>query len=217
MTPTQRPEPLRYPVSLDLIGRPVLLVGGGAVAARKLEGLLQAGAVVHVVAPELVEEIETAVGDAVRLSRRTYRTADLDGVWYAVEATGDPLVAARMRDDAEAARIFLNAADQPEACSAILPAVHRQGRLTVTYSTDGTSPAFASWLRIAAPTVYGPEIAVLLDLLADARVEMHAAGIERSGADWRQLLDSGILEEVRSGRVERAKERLEAWQSSPSE
>ncbi len=217
MTPTPRPEPLRYPVSLDLDGRAVLLVGGGAVAARKLDGLLRSGAIVHVVAPEVAPEVDSAVGEAVRLSRRNYRSADLDGVWYAVEATGDPQVAARMRDDAEAARVFLNAADQPEACSAILPAVHRQGRLTVTFSTDGASPAFASWLRIAAPSSYGPEMAVLLDLLADARAQLQSAGVERSGADWRQLLDSGILDEVRSGRVERAKERLEAWQSSPSE
>lgn len=204
-------------MSLDLDGREVLLVGGGSVATHKLTRLLDAGAAVHVVAPEISIELASLGEGRVRTSRRAYSAADLHGVWFVVEATGRPEVAEQIRADTEKARIFLNAADQQDACSAILPAVHRQGQLTVTYSTGGASPAFASWLRRSAPERYGPEMAQLLDLVATARVEMAAARHDRSGADWRRLLDSGILEEIRSGRIDRAKERLEAWQSSSSE
>jgi siroheme synthase-like protein len=212
-----RPEPAHYPVALDLRGRRVLLVGAGSVASRKLDGLLAAGAVVHVVAPEVDERVEARRGEIDELSRRPYAPGDLDRAWFVVEATGDAALAARIAADAEAAKVFCNAADIPDSCSAILPAVHRQGDLTVTWSTGGRSPAYASWLRAQAPQIYGPEHAQLLELLTAARAEMRARGQVRPAADWRELLDSGILEEIRSGRLERAKERLQAWQSSSSE
>ena len=193
------------------------MVGAGSVATRKLDGLLASGAVVHVVAPEVDEAIAARQDEVDELSHRSYRRGDLDGVWFVVEATGDPFVAAAIAADAEVARVFLNAADIPDSCSAILPAVHRQGDLTVTWSTGGRSPAYASWLRAQAPKFYGPEHAVLLDLLTAARTELRDVGKMKSVADWRALLDSGILEEIRLGQLERAKERLQAWQSSSSE
>lgn len=212
-----RPEPTHYPVALDLRGRRVLLVGGGSVAARKLDGLFAGGAVVHVVAPEVNAAIEARRDEIDELSRRIYRAGDLDAMWFVVEATGDAAVAAAIAADAETARVFFNAADIPSSCSAILPAVHRQGDLTVTWSTGGRSPAYASWLRTQAPQIYGPEHAELLELLTGARAEMKTRGQRKSAADWRELLDSGILVEIRSGQLERAKERLQAWQSSSSE
>jgi siroheme synthase-like protein len=212
-----RPEHSHYPVALDLRGRRVLLVGAGSVASRKLDGLLAAGAVVHVVASEVEDFVAARASELASISRRSYRSGDLDGAWYVVEATGVPEVAAQIAEDAHAARIFINAADQPDSCSAILPAVHRVGDLTITWSTGGRSPAFAGWIRDRSAPGYGPELGVLLGLVGDARTSMLAAGNRRSIADWRALLDSGILEEIRSGQLERAKERLQAWQSSSSE
>ena len=212
-----RPEHSHYPVALDLRGRRVLLVGAGTIAARKLDGLLAAGAVVHVVAPEVDDRIEARRDEIDELSRRPYAPGDIDGVWYVVEATGIPEVAERIAADAQAARTFVNAADQPDSCSAILPAVHRVGDLTITWSTGGRSPAFAGWIRDRSAPDYGPELGVLLGLVGDARASMLAEGRRRLIADWRELLDSGILEEIRSGQLERAKERLQAWQSSSSE
>lgn len=211
------PEPAHFPVALDLRGRRVLVVGGGSVAARKVTALLAAGADVVVVAPDVDAEIERRVDDLAALYRRVYTDHDLVGVWYVTEATGDSSVARRVAADAEAARIFCNAADQPESCTAILPAVYRVGDLTVTWSTGGRSPAMAAWLRASGPEHYGPEYSLLLELLAEERRRLRASGETRSASDWRELLDSGILEEIRSGRIERAKERLQAWQSSSSE
>lgn len=207
-----------YPVNLVLAGRRVLVVGGGEVAARKVNGLLAAEARVHVVAIEVGPAIESlAARQAVTLERRAYEPGDVRGFWLVVEATGDRAVAARVAADGEAAHVWVNAADQAEQCAVTLPAVHRQGALTVTFSTGGASPAVASWLRARAEQEYGPEYAELIDLLATMREDWRREGRSSEALDWRTLLDSGILEEVRSGRIDLAKERAQAWLSSSSE
>jgi precorrin-2 dehydrogenase/sirohydrochlorin ferrochelatase len=102
------------------------------------------------------------------------------------------------------------AADDPANCSAILPARYRQGDLTVAVSTNGRSPAMASWLKSRLGDQLGPEYDVLLKLLADERDAMISAGISTEGKSWQEALDSGILELIRSGRVDAAKESLRA-------
>lgn len=204
-----------YPVSLVLAGRTVLVVGGGRIALRKVRGLLAVGAIVHVIAPEVSEEL--AALDGVTVERRAFRPGDVAGTWLAVEATGDPTVAAAVAADGEAHQVWVNAADQPPACSVTLPAVVRRGPVTVAFSTAGASPALASWMRSQAEGTYGPEYGVLAELLAEARAAHHRRGGSTEALDWRRVLDSGILEEVRSGRMVEAKERLQAWLSSSSE
>ena len=137
-----------YPVTLDLHGVAVLVVGAGPVAARKVAGLAAAGAQVRVVAPDVSAEMsaEAAAGHVSALERRPFRAGDLDGVRLVITATGcdvDHDVAAA----ATAAGIWVNAADRPDDCSFILPAVARNGSLSIAVSTDGTSPALAQRLR----------------------------------------------------------------------
>lgn len=204
-----------YPVSLVVDGRKVLVVGGGRIALRKATALQGSGAVVHVVAPSVSDELARLAEG--RVARREFEPADLDGCWLAVEATGDPDVARAVADAADERRVWLNAADQPAACSVVLPAVLRRGAVTIAYSTDGTSPTLAAWLRDRAREQYGDELGVLADMLGAARAELHAAGRSTEQLDWRGLLDSGILEEIRRGRIVEAKERLQAWLSSSSE
>lgn len=205
------------PVNLRLTGRRVLVVGAGRIAARKIAPLLAAGAMVTVVAPQCDDAVVDLIGTSGTIQRRPYVTGDLDGVWFVVEATGDPDVARAVAADAEAARVFCNAADQPEFCSATLPAVHRTGALSVTFSTGGRSPAVASWLRSEAAQYYGPDYAALVDLCAEVRHDVRSAGHRTESLDWRGALNSGILEEIRSGRMSQAKERLAAWLLSSSE
>ena len=216
------PVNLDYPINLRLAGRSVLVVGAGHIAARKIGGLLLAAADVTVVAPVISDAVadfaaaDRTVGQ-IAIVQRNYETADLDGMWFVVEATGDPAVAAQIYADAETARIFCNAADKPVSCSATLPAVHRQGSLSIAYSTGGTSPAVAAWLRAGAGSRYGAEYGILTELTAQIRASARRLDIPTEALDWRSVLNSGILEEVQSGQISRAKERLEAWLSSSSE
>jgi precorrin-2 dehydrogenase len=204
-----------YPVNLVVDGRPCLVVGGGRVAAGKVRGLLQAGARVTVVAPEIDPDIAGLEG--VAIERRAYRRGDVAGYRFAVAATGDPQVNQAVYDDGEEAGVWVNAADDPARCSAILPARIRQGRLTVTISTGGHSPAVASWLRERLAAELGPEYDQLIGLLGEARKEVQAQGLGTEELDWRRALDSGILDLVRAGRLDAAKERLRACLSSSSD
>jgi len=188
-----------YPVMLDLQDARVLLVGGGAVATRKGEGLVAAGAKLTVVAPSIRPEL---VEVAERVELRPYRSADLAGHRLVMTATDDPEVNAGVAFDARAAGIWVNSADDPDNCTFILPALTRAGSVTVAVGTDGASPALARHLRdrIAAE-VLTPEVALAADDLAQQRADVHAQGGSTEDINW-------------SGRVhaalEHAKRRLEA-------
>jgi siroheme synthase-like protein len=210
-------EPL-YPVNLVLAGRACLVVGGGAVAARKVAGLLAAGARVTVVATEIGDTLrELATSGPVTLVERPYRAGDLTGMWLAVTATDDPDANRAVKADGDAARVWVNAADDPEACSFILPAVVRQGPVMVTVSTSGYSPALAAWLKDHVRAELGPEVAELARMLADARAALHAQGRSTEGVDWRPALDWDMLDLIRTGRTAGARERLDACLSSSSD
>ena len=190
-----------YPVGLVVEGRPVLVVGGGSVAARKVEGLLECGARVHVIAPRIDDEVRAS---GATFEERPYRPGDVAGYRLVVTATDDPSVNAAVADDAEASRIWVNAADDPANCTFTLPAVLRRGPVTVAVATGGTSPALAAWLRDRIAADIGPEYAMLAEMLAEARAE------DRD-RDWRNILDSGILEDIKAGRIAEARERLQSW------
>ena len=208
-------DPL-YPVNLVVAGRRCLVVGGGRVALQKVRGLLEAGAApsdITVVAPEVGDDI-AALG--VTTERRSYRTPEAGDHRLVFATTGDPAVNQQVYDDGEAAGVWVNAADDPARCSFTLPARVRQGRLLVTISTGGHSPAVAAWLRQRLDEELGSEYDQLIGVLAEVRSEIQAAGLGTESLDWRTALDSGILDLVRAGRPEEAKERLRACLSSSS-
>jgi siroheme synthase-like protein len=193
------------------------------VALHKVRGLVEAGARVTVVAPELDGEIielarGAASGDAdVVAEARPYRRGEAAGYRLVVAASGDPVANQEVYDDAEAAGVWINSADDPERCTVTLPARLRQGRLTVTVSTAGHSPAVASWVRDRLADELGPEYDQLIGLLAEERARVRSEGRSTEDLDWRSALDSGILELVRAGRLEAARERLRSCLSSSSD
>ena len=191
-----------YPVNLLLEGRRVLVVGGGEVAASKVRGLLDAHAIVHVVAREVSQSVRAL---AVTWDERPYERGEVVGYRLAVACTDDPAVNQAVFDDGEATGVWVNAADDPERCSYTLPARADRGRLLVTVSTSGHSPALASWLRDQLASTLGPEHDALLDLLVEARASLVAEGRTRPPADWRHALDSGMLDLIRSGRATEAR------------
>jgi precorrin-2 dehydrogenase/sirohydrochlorin ferrochelatase len=202
-----------YPVNLVVAGRPVLVVGGGRVALGKVQGLLDAGASVTVVAPEVVAE----VGDLpVTVERRAYRPGEAGDYRLVVTATGDPTVNGQVAADADAAGVWVNSADDPERCTFTLPSRFRRGDLLVTVSTGGRSPALARWLREQLEAVVGPEYELLLQVLAAERDRLRAAGRSTELPGWRTALESGMLERLRDGDVAGAEELLRTCLSSSS-
>lgn len=125
-----------------------MVVGAGRIAARKIEALLEAGAVVNVVSPDLGAEVR-AWGDEGRVSieERSFVPSDLDGAWLATAATADPAVNRAVFEAGEERRVWVNAADDPAHCSFTLMSVVRQGDLTVAIGTGGRSPALATYLK----------------------------------------------------------------------
>ena len=212
-----RPGLAGYPVNLLVRGRRVVVVGGGRIAARKIEPLLEAGARVEVVSPEVGAEIR-AWADAGRLvlHERAFRAGDLEGAWLALTATDDPVVNAAVHAAGEAGRVWVNSADDPANCSFTLMAVIRRGDLVVSLGTGGRSPALAAQLRRRFEEEIGPEYETLLDLLADAREELRGAGRSSEDANWQSVFDGGIVELVRTGRVDEARELLRTCLSSSS-
>jgi siroheme synthase-like protein len=198
-------------VNLLVSGRRCVVVGGGRIAARKIEALLGAGAEVHVVAPVLGSEVqELRDRGAVTVSQRSFEPADLDGAWLATTATGDPSVDHAVYAAGQERRIWVNSADDPANCSFTLMSVVRRGDIVVTIGTNGRSPALATWLRDHVRDEMGPEYETLLEVLSEAREEMRTAGRSSETADWRKALDSGILDLIRGGRIPEAKELLRA-------
>jgi len=143
--PSGAPRPPGYPVELDLRGRLVVVVGGGAVALRRSRALVESGARVVVVAPEVAAGF---AGLAVTVRHRRYRAGDLAGAWLAHAATGDPSVNAAVAAEAERGRIWCVRADDAAASAARTPAVTRHGDITVAV-TSGGDPRRSQRLRSA--------------------------------------------------------------------
>jgi precorrin-2 dehydrogenase / sirohydrochlorin ferrochelatase len=199
-----------WPVNLLVRGRRVVVVGAGRIAARKLAPLVALGADVVVVAPDVGDEVRAmaAAGTLQALHERPFAASDLDGAWLTVTATDDPAVNRAVHAAAEARHVWCNSADDPENCSFTLLSLVRRGDLVVAIGTGGRSPALAAELKRRYEAELGPEYATLLELLAAARDERQARGLSTETADWRSVFASGIVDLVRSGRVDEAEELL---------
>lgn len=170
-----------YPVNLQLANRPCVVIGGGGVARRKVEGLLAAEAEVTVISPELEEQLgRLHQAGALRWLPREYREGDLAGAFLVIAATDDEAVQARVHAEAGRDNLLLNVADVPKWCNVILPAVLRRGALSLAISTGGASPALAGQLRRELETKFGDEYRLLVDLLAALRPLVLARGGEQS-------------------------------------
>jgi precorrin-2 dehydrogenase/sirohydrochlorin ferrochelatase len=204
-------EAAQYPINLVLTGQECLVVGGGSVAARKVAGLLACDADVRVIAKHVGPELRAL---DVPFEERPYQPGDVAGFRLVIAATNDSTVNRAVYEDAQLAGIWINSADDPTACTFTLPSVVRRGPIMVTISTGGYSPALSTWLRSHVEQELGPEYEILVDLLAEARNDMKAAGRSTEEADWRTALDSDMLDLIKAGQIDRARERLQAWLSS---
>jgi len=180
-----------YMACLDLEGRPVLVVGGGSVALEKVNGLLDAGARVTVVAPHVLPEVAAL---DVTVIRRRFRSGDLTGQLLVVAATSTTSVNRQVFREAEARSVLCNVVDVPELCSFILPAVHREGPIAIAVSTGGASPALAQRLRDDIGRVVGPEHADLARQLREIRpwAKSHYPTYHGRRAFFQQLVEERL-------------------------
>jgi len=165
--------PSLFPVFLKLSGRRVVVVGAGPVAASKIKSVLDTGAQVTVIAPEVVPELERA---DLTLVRRAFRPADLDGAWLAV-AAAPPEVNREVRAAAEQRGVFVNAVDNPETCSAYAGGVLTRGGVTVAVSSNGEAPALAGLLREALESVLPEDLERWLVEARAQRKKWRAEGV----------------------------------------
>jgi precorrin-2 dehydrogenase/sirohydrochlorin ferrochelatase len=163
-----------YPINMiGLEQRRSVVVGGGNVAARKVAGLIEAGAHVTVISPALAPELETlAEAGRIIFIDRPYRRGDLAGAFLVIAATDDPAANQAVWREAEQRGCLVNVVDDPAHSNFILPAVVRRGDVSVAVSTGGASPALARRLRERLETLVGPEYGELADLLAELRPQL---------------------------------------------
>jgi uroporphyrin-III C-methyltransferase/precorrin-2 dehydrogenase/sirohydrochlorin ferrochelatase len=148
-----------YPVFLKLDALPVVIVGGGNVAAEKLAGLVASGARITVVAPEVVPAIRLHA----TVIERPFRPSDLDGARWVV-AAATPEVNREVARAAAARGLFVNAVDDPSAATAYLGGVVRRGDVEIAISTNGLAPALAGLLREALDAVLPDELEQWIDV-----------------------------------------------------
>jgi precorrin-2 dehydrogenase/sirohydrochlorin ferrochelatase len=192
-----------YPVFLDLRRRPCLVVGGGKVAAGKIEGLLRAEAEVTVVSPEATESIREWERQArLRYLARRYRRGDLRGFFIAYAATGDRQVDEEMAEEARTEGVLLNVVDLPVLCDFITPAIVRRGDCVVAVSTGGKSPGFARLVRQRLASLIGPEYGAALEIVGAKRKELRQAyaDAERRRGLLSEFMDSPALDLLRRPR-----------------
>jgi len=198
-----------FPVMLDLEGRECLVVGAGVVAARKVAGLLDAGARVTVVSPGLAPAVLDIARDGrLRWWPREYATGDVTGFALVMIATDDDDVNALVAAEARERSIWVNCADDPARCDFILPSVLRRGPLTVAVSTGGASPTVAHMVREELELVLPSDYAVLTEVVADVRRALRERGIALDAQRWRAALADELKRLVAAGRPAEARDRL---------
>lgn len=201
---------LLYPAFIKLKNRQCLVVGGGKVAARKVQMLLDCGARVRVVSPEVTGELAArAAAGEIEWVERGFQEGDTAGAFLTVSATDDGEVNARVALECAEGNTLLNVVDKPEFCSFYVPSVVRRGQLTVAISTGGKSPLLARRLRERLERVFPPSFEEFLDYLGTVREEV----ITRHPGIKEELLQEIVSPEVliciEKNDIDRAKELVE--------
>lgn len=195
-----------YPIVLDISGRRCVVIGGGPVAERKVEGLLQVGASITVISPGLTKHLhELASAGKICHLARDYRKGDLAGHQLAFVATDDPQVSADVFREGREQGVWVNAADDPVHCDFILPSILRRGDLVVAVATGGSSPALSRAIREDLEQYFTADYATLVEIVAEVRRELKDRSVNPKAEEWRQALGNGLRRLVAEGKRVAAK------------
>lgn len=202
----------QLPIFLDVKARPCLVVGGGRVALRKLNHLLEAGAEARVIAPEVTAEIQ-ALADkgAVQLQLREFAPTDLDGLLLVVAATDQREVNRQISEQARNLGLLVNVADQPEDCNFLMPAVIDRSPVVVAVSTGSASPVLARMIRARLESLVPAGYGRLAELCARYRDRVKERFDQQRDRRrfWDRVLQGGVAERVFSGHLAEADQAME--------
>lgn len=202
--------PAFFPIFLNIEGQKCVVVGGGAVAERKVMALLECKASVTLISPETTPALgKLAKAGSIERVARAYRKGDLQGVRLAIAATDDVEVNARVASEARERGVLVNVVDDLLLSEFIVPSVLRRGDVTVAVSTGGKSPALARKIRTdleqKISSGYGP----LATLLAELRTSMKERGTKVNADAWQESLDLAVLLDlVDRGELAEARRRI---------
>jgi siroheme synthase-like protein len=198
-----------YPVFLDIVGKPVVVIGGGNIAHQKVAGLLKAGAEVTVVSPEVNAEMTSLKNEGrFRHIERDYEPGDLEGYALAFVATDDRSVNSTVADEGKARKVWVNAVDDPPYCDFIMPGIAQKGDLIIAISTSGRSPAMARKMREEIEAFLTDDYVAMLELAAEVRAELRDQGKLVDADIWNRALDGELKQMLANGKQSGAKERL---------
>ena len=197
-----------YPMFLNVRGKKCLVVGGGEVALRKVQSLLEHGANVEVVSPTLCPELSQMAGEGtIQALQRGYRAEDLEHALLAIAATDDAKTNESVAAEARQRGALVNVVDDPQHSDFIVPSYFSRGDVIVAVSTSGTSPALARKIRTRLEKDFGTEYAQLALLAKEVRSEMRRQGVSINSDAWQEVLDlDPLVELLKYGKRREARE-----------
>ena len=185
-----------YPVFIELEGQKVLVVGGGRVAQRKVETLLQFGASIQIISRDLTHKLKELVkAKEIHHIGEEFRDEHLDNAFLVIAATYDKQLNQKISESARKRHMLINAVDQPADCNFIVPSIVNRGNLLIAISTSGKSPAFAKKIRKQLEAQFGNEYEVFLTLMGRLREDVLSMGLSQSDNSriFHEIVDSDIL------------------------
>jgi len=191
-----------YPIFVNLKDQPCTVIGGGKIAEGKVEGLLDAGAMITVISPALTPALQNLADEKqFTYIERIYQNGDLDGAFMVICATDQNDINHRVWLDASENHQLVNVVDDTPRCNFIAPAILRKGDLSIAISTGGKAPAMAVRLKEFLDKNIGPEYARFLELAGQLRSPLakHIPDFETRKALWYQILDAGVLDLLSQG------------------
>jgi precorrin-2 dehydrogenase/sirohydrochlorin ferrochelatase len=198
-----------YPVFLEMKDRRCVVIGGGVVAERRVEGLVAVGANVTVISPAITERLRNMLTQgAIRHVAREYRTGDRAGYDLVFVATDNSEINAAVAAEAPSLRIWVNSADDPDHCDFILPAVIRRGELAVAVSTGGVSPAATRAIREELDEYFTADYARFVQIASEVRRELREKSVSPSADAWNRALGGDFRRLIKEGKALQAKELL---------
>ena len=189
-----------YPILIELEGKNVVVVGGGVVAQRKIDTLLECGAVVHVISKKLTPALQKYIKSGkIRSLGHEFEEIFLQDAFLVIAATSDSALNHRISKIAQERKMLVNVVDQPYECNFIIPSIIKRGDLLIAVSTSGKSPALAKKLREKLTGQFGGEYEDFLILMGKLRKEILSMGLaqKENSKIFHELVDSPILEALR--------------------
>ncbi len=185
-----------YPIFLELEGKIALVFGGGKVAERKIETLLEYGAIIRIISRRLTKKLKSLVESGeIQHIGEDFRDIHLDNAFLVIAATDDKQLNHKISKSARNRGLLINVVDQLSDCDFIVPSIVRRGDLLIAISTSGKSPALAKKIRKKLDTQFGNEYKTFLILMGSLRKEILSMGLsnEENSRIFHEIVNTDIL------------------------